>query len=147
MFGQRRRLRLIAAHMLLVWFFALASGVANACIVEPELRNAALSGSHDHSGNSQAHQHSHSGGSIGQEDPSQHSDNAPCVKFCEQESIGTPPVKQQVDPASAVPLAPPPSAALTVQMVLERAGAFRVEPAFLLYGRIPIPIAFLRLTL
>jgi hypothetical protein len=40
MFSQSRRLRRFAAHVLLVWLFALGAGIANACVVQLHLQPA-----------------------------------------------------------------------------------------------------------
>ena len=46
MFGQRRRLRHLAAQVLLMWLFALGASIVNACALEPELRHAVTAASH-----------------------------------------------------------------------------------------------------
>lgn len=123
--------------MLLVWLFALATGIVNACVVEPVLRHAALSSTQ---------QLQHAAGSVGHEHQIPHADQPPCAKFCDDESASAPAVTQQVNPPNPVWLAPPPTLSLAVLSAPEPVGAFHAgyEP---LRARIPIPIAFLRLTL
>ena len=82
--ASRHHRRSIALTMLLVWVFALLSGVANACLTEPrgELTHAGLHASQpDHP--AQAAHHSHA---ADQAPHGEHSDKAPCQKSCDASS-------------------------------------------------------------
>lgn len=126
MFGQRTLLRRLAARMLLMWLLALTTGLVNACVIEPEQHHAALSTSYQH--------------------PSTHADHPVCAKFCADGSVSARVLKQQSDKQTPVWLAPPQTVHLAVRAALEPVRAQNAErapePA-----RVPISIAFLRLTL
>lgn len=82
--ASRHHKRSIALTMLLVWVFALLSGVANDCLTEPrgELAHAGLHASQpDHP--AQAAHHSHA---ADQAPHGEHSDKAPCQKSCDASS-------------------------------------------------------------
>ena len=146
MFSQRKLLRRWAAQMLLVWLFALTMGMVNACLIGPELRQSALATQHEHSGGTPEHQHAHNASAAPHGHPSPHADNPPCAKFCADESVSAPILKPQSDTPATVWLAPPPSTALAVQAALAPVRAQDAERAPE-HARVPIPIAFLRLTL
>ena len=145
MFGQRRRLRHVAAQVLLMWLFALGASIANACALEPELRHAATAASHDqhHAGPGSHHHDSHAGG---HDHPSPHADKAPCAKFCDEPSAGAQTLKQQVDPSHEVWLACPPVNSLILDATPTLASSIAAHHE-LWRPAVPIPIAFLRLTL
>ena len=146
MLGSRRRIRHVAAQVLLVWLFALGVGIVNACVLEPELRegiaSAALSG-HDHATTHESHD-GHGFGVHGH--PAPHGDKSPCVKFCDEPSVGAQTVKQQVDPFNAVWLGPVPSDSIAIEHAPALAGSLAIDP-IRWRPAIPISIAFLRLTL
>ena len=146
MFGPRKRLRRLAACTLLVWLFALTTGIVNACVVEPDLRHVALSAQHEPRDATPAHPHEHAAATVGHEHQTPQGDTPACAKFCDDESASVPTVKQQTDLLNAVWLATPPTGSLAVQATHESVGGYRAESR-LLHARIPIPIAFLRLTL
>ena len=128
MFSQRKLMRRWVAQMLLMWLFALTTGIVNACVIERELGLA-----HDMS-------------AVEHERPSSLADNPLCAKFCADESVSAPVLKQQSDPQTTIWLEPPPTVSMAVQAALEpvRAHDTQRAPEHL---RVPIPIAFLRLTL
>lgn len=144
MFSQRKYLRTLAAYMLLVWVFALSAGIVNACVVEPELRHASAAAAHEPA--APAHQHGHAVGATEHQHQAPNADQPPCAKFCADESVSAPIFKQQSDVPSTVWLAPPPTVSLAARAALEQTGVSDIQPA-LDRARIPIPIAFLRLTL
>jgi hypothetical protein len=150
MFGQRQRLRRLAAQVLLMWLFALGAGIVNACVIEPELRHAAAFAAHgqDDQHHAASHlRHDHAAGSIGHKHRSPHSSKAPCAKFCDEPSASTQPLKQQADEFNAVSLATGPISSFTLSdMSLPPGGVSGAEPERS-RGAIPIPIAFLRLAL
>ena len=79
------RKRSIALTMLLVWVFALLSGVANACLTEPrsELAHAALNAPQaDHP--AQLALKAHAADTADQTQHDQHADKAPCQKSCDE---------------------------------------------------------------
>lgn len=144
MFGQRKRLRHVAVHMLLVWVFALASGIVNACIVAPDLRHAEMAPSV--SVDPVMAMHGHVGAAMAHHDPGPTVNKAPCAKFCADESTSAPVVKLLVDPSTALCLATAPTLALAAQAALV-AMPVSSAPVAPVNARIPIPIAYLRLTL
>lgn len=99
LFSNSRAKRNTALAMLLVWLFALAAGVANACLLEPP-------GPHGHgaktltSGAVPAAPH---GGVAAVHDNEPELSKAPCVKFCDGGSQS--PVKHQttLDPSDPSP--------------------------------------------
>lgn len=137
MFGNRRQIRRLAAQVLLAWVFALASGIAHACIVGLESAPAARAQGHGHE--LAVDDHEHAAGMAA---------SSPCAKFCDDES--------SVVPASAAAgsvvatfgawMAPSPQSAWPTFADEAGAAVGGAEPAPE-HGRIPIPIAFLRLAL
>jgi hypothetical protein len=82
--ASRRHKRSIALTMLLVWVFALLSGVANACLTEPrvELAHAGTRVSQaDHPARATVLPHA-----ADQAQPGEHPDKAPCQKSCDASS-------------------------------------------------------------
>ena len=146
MFGQRKLLRRSAAQMLLVWLFALTTGIVNACVIEPESRPAALSTLHEHRSGTHMHSLAHDMIAVAHEHPSPQADNPLCAKFCADDSVSAPILKQQSDTPRTVWLAAPPTGSLAVQAALEPVRGHDAERAPK-HARVPIPIAFVRLTL
>lgn len=82
--ASRHHKRSIALTMLLVWVFALLSGVANACLTEPrdELAHASTQVSQaDHPARATVLPHA-----ADQAQHGEHSDKAPCQKSCDESS-------------------------------------------------------------
>lgn len=84
LYASRRHKRSIALTMLLVWAFALVSGVANACLTEPrgEWAHAGVQvpqDDHPAPAAVQAHAADHA-------QHGEHSDKAPCQKSCDASS-------------------------------------------------------------
>lgn len=81
MFSNRRDLRRWAAHVLLVWLFGLAMGVANAC---------AVGGTTHHTdsldGGRMVNRHHH-------DDQDADQGRANCLDLCEKSSVGAPKLK------------------------------------------------------
>jgi hypothetical protein len=135
MFSDRPHLRRWAAHVLLVWVFGLAMGIANAC---------ALGGSTHHpdtlqtmaNGVSQGHAH---------QDGEQ--SKASCLDFCEKSSIGAPQLKVVGDSDTALAQALPVSSLLWVIETPESAVGRLVVDSPHLPGGPPLRIAFQRLAL
>ena len=145
--------------MLVVWVFALLSGVVHACGLGAGVAHAAaaLSGSIGTGG----HESCGEGGAVGldtlepaaladaaaagQADDAPLATHTPCAKFCEDSSAGVPTVKQPFDPRFDV--APAPWALVVVaplQVAADPAAlSARATPP---PASVPIPIAFLRLT-
>lgn len=144
MFGRPKRLRRLAAQVLLMWLFALSAGFVNACVLEARLPVVG-------SASVQVPGHAHAA-PLPDADPCAHGDSspepgkAPCVKFCDEPAAGAQVLKTQFDPSSAawaalasfstptIDAAPP---AISAQGADHEAW----RPA------VPIPIAFLRLVL
>lgn len=146
MFGQQVRLRRLAAHVLFVWLFALTSSIANACVMEPGLRHAPLATTDRHDAEARIHRHEHDVRALGHEHPEPPDDKAPCAKFCDEQSASAPTVKRQMDLLSVAWPAPPPYVSGPLRALRGSDRAFDAEHGTV-HARIPIPIAFLRLTL
>lgn len=129
LFGRRRRLRVLAAYLLLAWLFALTSSVTHACAAA-------------------AHAHAHAPGAASPDrEPPQHRHETPCDKFCDDESLSPPTsFKQPFDPLHLDGLPPVPAACCAALAQSESAAVRRAggEP---LPAHVPISIAFLRLRL
>lgn len=136
--------------MLFVWLFALASSIVNACVPQASPSRTAGPVAVQTVQKQASELHCHDVDAAAADPaptpPVPHVDKTPCSKFCDEPSTGAQAVKQQLDPFGASWLAAMPvSAAITIA-VPRVCGAFASErsawrPA------IPIPIAFLRLTL
>ena len=82
-FADTRTKRNTAFTMLLVWLFALASGAANACLLEtPELHSKALRGASSTTGQAPADLLGHLGAPAGHGDDSD-SPKESCLKVCD----------------------------------------------------------------
>ena len=137
MFGPRRSIRRQAATLLLAWVFALVSGVVNACIVGLDAGGAEHIAGHGHSWMA-AEMHDHG--------PAPEA-TTPCAKFCDDESSSVPPTPGSTPQVSfGAWMAPAPLPAWTAPARGDGRDAF-TGPAVEGQGRIPIPIAFLRLAL
>jgi hypothetical protein len=139
-------MRRLAVHVLLVWLFALTAGVVNACVVEPELRRMADAAADESAAAPSAHLQVHAVAAVDDQHPTPHADKLPCEKFCTDESVSAPASKQQSEVSTTVWLAPPPTASPAVEAALARVGVDDARLATI-PARVPIPIAFLRLTL
>ena len=119
--------------MLLVWLFALATGVVNACVLQPEAR----------SGNASQTQQGHDSTSA---HPNEPAPSPPCAKFCDEPATAGQVLAQQTDAFVALGLPPAPGHGVRLDATAQPASGVRAElaprPA-----AIPIPIAFLRLAL
>ena len=104
--------------MLLVWLFALATGVVNACVLQPEARHGGAS----------------------------HNGDTPCAKFCDEPATAAQVLAQQTDAFVVLGLPPAPGHGLRVDATAQLANVACAEPAPR-PAAIPIPIAFLRLAL
>ena len=99
LFSNQRARRNTAFMMLPVWLFALASGFANACLLEPPETHShvATVGSSE-----TAHAHAvsdhHAGAGVGHSDDTDTS-KAPCLKVCDDGSRSLPTQRSGVDPA------------------------------------------------
>ena len=133
MLARMRRLRHLAAYVLLAWLFGLGSGVVHACVVQGELDHAQQSVSH---------------GAVSHEAHGHEPDHAhpPCEKFCDEPSVMSQSAKSPTGlaigfwaisarlPALSFPNAPVTSANVSASDIRWR-------------GSIPVSIAFLRLAL
>ena len=137
MLPYRRTIRRQAAALLLAWVFALVSGVVNACIVGLDAGGADHVAGHGHSWVA-AETHDH--GPVPEV-------TTPCAKFCDDESSSVPPAPGSTAQVSfGAWMAPAPLPAWTAPVRRGGPDAF-IGPAAEGPGRIPIPIAFLRLAL
>lgn len=144
-----RRLRRLAAWVLLVWLFGLASGIANACIVSAQLRQAdaaAVAAGHDHSAMADgalADMDTHHG-AAGHD----HGGNTPppaCERLCAAPAAAPQADQTASQVLGAFWLAPAPPPAMAVRPVPQSVAQPRDELRWA--ATIPISIAFLRLAL
>ncbi|SCK20583.1 hypothetical protein VAR608DRAFT_1528 [Variovorax sp. HW608] len=145
MFAQPIRIRRLSAKVLLVWLFALAMGIVNACVIAPQSMPAA--GTMGSTAAVQPTPGDHNGGcpECPDEDSTGISQGS-CAKFCVDESSSVPTAKQAFDPWPALGIAVVPTMALAVVDPEPRVHD-RPDGAPPLQARISIPIAYLRLTL
>ena len=146
LFGQHRRLRRIAAQVLLAWLFTLTVGIVNACVLAPEPGRENLTAAHDEhlAAAAQVSHETHAAGT--HEHRSPHGDKAACEKACNEPSTGAQTLKQKIDPFTAIWLAPAPADAQVTLAVASIAGtpATGLDPG---PTAVPIRIAFQRLIL
>ncbi|MBL8287832.1 MAG: hypothetical protein JNL85_07605 [Rubrivivax sp.] len=138
MFARTARVRRIAAQVLLGWLFALATGLVHACVVAPGLPAVTME---------QPEPMDHAGGCPGcPDDEASALTPGACGKFCADESSGVPKAKLALDVSPALGIALVPTAGLWAAepalRPMRRPGA--APPSL---ARIPVPIAYLRLTL
>ena len=135
---QTQSLRRLAVRVLLLWLFAFGTGIVNACVVQMHFgqpEHAML-----HAGQGMDH-HAQAPG-----EPTGHG-NLPCERFCDEASAVAQPVKQQSDSASYSWPAAAPAPSFEFQ-ALSGAGHGTLASIPLRWAAtVPIPIAFLRLTL
>lgn len=152
MFTQPQRLRRFAVHVLLVWLFALGSGIVNACVVQLHIPQPAQV-----TAQSATHEHPQMAAALDDEDAAkvhehhQHGDQAdrthpPCERFCDAPSVAPQPEKQQSNLLSGFWLAPAPVPPFDFQTSF---APIRITPSDDARWRktIPISIAYLRLAL
>lgn len=141
----RVQLRRLAACVLLLWLFGLASGVVNACVVASGLRHAAHAAARDSAQDHAGHGSSGSPHAAGLEHESDDG-TPPCERLCDEPAAPVQADKQQSTPLSGFWLAAAPLPHLTHWPAIDRAEPIpRGEVAS--RTAIPIPIAYLRLTL
>ena len=135
------RLRRFAVHVLLVWLFALGTGIVNACVVQLHMPQpaqiAAQAAMHDHQ--QMLHEHRQHGDQVDRTHP-------PCERLCDAPSVAPQPEKQQSNLLSGFWLAPAPVPSFDFQSSVQ---PIRIAPSDDARWRktIPISIAFLRLAL
>ena len=96
-FAHPRTKRNTAFAVLLVWLFAMASGVANACLLEtPELNVKVVKASAVETGHSPAEWVGHAGASAGHHDDSDSSSES-CLKVCDDGARTLPKAVSNVD--------------------------------------------------
>lgn len=161
MFGDRKRLRRLAAHTLLLWCLALGWSIVSACVITPDLRplrgsvdvpqaasiaGAAPGSAHCHPGAARLHTDGQPAGAGDPAiDPLPPMDLA-CAKLCSDQSVSVPAFKPPFDALGAACLATLPTPPMAVRLAQEPAGVFHAEHG-LRREPVPIPIALLRLTL
>lgn len=128
MFAQTARVRRLAAQMLLVWLFALATGIVNACAMAPTA-HAPMT----HAPGCDACPDAHPAGAA-----------QACAKFCADESTSVRAAKHDYDPWMGLGVAVVPTMALSV-VVPAHVPDRRPHDAPPTAARIPVAIAFLRL--
>lgn len=146
MFAHPQRVRRLAAKVLLVWLFALATGLVNACVIAPASMSG-VAGMGDLHAASQPASMDHTAGCP--DCPDEVSSGiwrGPCAKFCVDESTGVPAAKSAFDPWLGLDVAVVPTMALSV-VAAAPLPAQRDLDAPSRPARASVPIAFLRLTL
>lgn len=136
-FGQAQCLRSLAARVLLAWLLALGVGIADACVVQAAA--AQLAGPHE-GANCPGH------AAAAQSEQAPHADTVLCLKVCGEDASKAASAKQQLDPGTIAWLAPPPVPLWPDAAAADAQREPRADAAPPL-ARVPIPIAFLRLTL
>lgn len=145
MLTQHARIRHLAAKVLLVWLLALATGIVNACVVAPMTTH----GPDPMAGTSAIHpaqSGSHAGCAYSSDDDTEGLGQASCAKFCVDESNSVPAAKHAFDPCLGLDVAVVPTMALAVVAQPSSAAQARSSAPPPL-ARVPVPIAFLRLTI
>ena len=131
--------------VLLVWLFALASGVANACLLEAHETHS-HGATTDYSG--AAHQaalaHGHSQADADHDDDS-HPSKAPCLKACDDGSRSMP--KQDLTVVQADPGPPPLVAVLWTEATPVPSMLDRVDRVQHAIPELPTRVRYLRLAL
>lgn len=138
MFRDRRRLRLWAAQVLLVWLFGLAMGVANACALGEPAHHRSEVATTPAFDAVQKHQHGNEQGDLAKVN---------CLDFCEKSSVGAPQLKVVCDGLAALGFALPVSRTFSVAGQAEPAVGRLVVDSPHLPGGPPPRIAFQRLAL
>ncbi|HEX9718526.1 MAG TPA: hypothetical protein VGA59_02250 [Ramlibacter sp.] len=136
-----KRLRRLAIHVLLAWLFVLGTGFANACVVQEQLRPSAHSAIHGGAAASHTTIDCQTG-----HDHASHAVNPPCEQFSIERSALSQTAKQQSSSANDLWLASAPLPSFVFLAMPEPPGKIRNKQERS-SATIPIPIAFLRLTL
>lgn len=146
MFGQRQRLRRLAAQVLLMWLFTLTSCVVNACMLAPGAQHA-MQGDPKQQPVAQQEPHAHAPCGLADKHSSLPASKTPCAKFCEEPSANAQTVNVQPnDTFNPVWLPMGPPLTLGTPVLMEVVDTPSAEPV-IWRASVPIPIAFLRLTL
>jgi hypothetical protein len=139
----RSRLRRLAAYVLLVWLFGLASGIVNACVLGSELRHAPHAAMHQVDGDEHALADHSAGGHAAHEHQS--NQKPPCERLCDAPAARA----ADKDLGSVLAgfwIAPAPLPAVHMRpLVSERQPVGHVEQPWRV--AVPLPIAYQRLTL
>lgn len=154
MFTHPQRLRRFAAHVLLVWLFALGTGIVNACVVQLHILQPAQAAAdvamHDQGQMAAAidDEEADCATAYGLPPTGDQADRThpPCERLCDAPSVAPQPEKQQSNLLSGFWLAPAPAPSFDFKSSIE---AVRIAPSDDARWRraIPISIAFLRLAL
>lgn len=148
MFAPTVRVRRLAARVLLVWLFALATGIVNACVVAPGVHSMKTGRTGAMAVTSMPDLvDQHAGGCPDCPDEGTTTQPlGPCGKFCADEASGAPTAKLAFDPWPALGIAMVPTMGLSVAEPGHRP-ADRAEGPPARAADLPVPIAYLRLTL
>jgi len=145
-FIQHSFIRRLAAKALLVWLFALATGLVNACVIAPSTHASVGLGAASVSSNGHD-QDLHLPGCPNCDEEGSSADHpAGCAKFCADESSSVPAAKSVFDAQSSLAVALVPTMALEVAAQVRTAAA-PGDDVGLPPPRLPVQIAYLRLTL
>jgi hypothetical protein len=148
MFRHRHQLRRWAARVLVLWLFGLGSGIASACLAGGLSDAAPVAAEHATDAHAlhhdaAAHGSSHHGDEA---DPHVITGKTNCQDFCDKATVSIPLLKSALDAAQA-------HALMTTVVTTTALPVPALPPAKLQGPRrdgvrpLPIPIAFLRLTL
>ena len=156
MFRYRRQLRPWAARVLLLWLFGLGASIANACLTTGQTEQVATTASRlvamveaqsDHA----FHDHAPADGGFlpahGADAPAHHGSLAKtnCQDFCGKAAVSIPPLKSALDDVHSHAVIA--TAAVTALPMPALARVPSWPPRQDSVRDLPIPIAFLRLTL
>jgi hypothetical protein len=138
----RSRLRRLAAYVLLVWLFGLASGIVNACVLGSELRHAPHAAMHQMGDDGAMADHGTGGHGTHQHQSGQ---KPPCERLCDAPAARA----ADKDLGSVLAgfwLAPAPLPSVHVRPAANARESF--DPAQSPWHvPVPLPIAYQRLTL
>lgn len=131
--------------VLLVWIFALGSGVANACLLEVGATHSHLATTEDPEATHQvtiAHSHSEA---VANHDDDSHPSKAPCMKACDDGSRAMP--KQDLTVVQTDPGPPPLVAVLWTEATPVHSMLDRPDGVQYVIPALPIRVRYLRLAL
>ena len=142
----RSRLRRLAACVLLLWVFGLASGIANACVLGSDSHHA----SHAAAGAVHVHHDGmamdHMDGHAAHEHPADHG-KPPCEQLCDAPAAARTADHELASALAGFWLAPAPLPAVVLRALEPPVRGALPGAAPRVRDGVPLPIAFLRLTL
>jgi hypothetical protein len=142
----RSRLRRLAAHVLVLWVFGLASGIVNACVLGSDTRHAvhaaAVAVHVHHAGMVMDDMDSHDG-----HEPAADHGKPACERLCDAPVAARTADNELASALAGFWLAPAPLPTIALRALEPADRAAPPAAALRLRQAVPVPIAFLRLTL